>query len=617
MAPSRRSLAHYEFSPPLSRADELLLQHYDVTYLPGHFPIVQLILPIALLNARAGMRRDGTGRLDRAMCERYHIFPLADGSHALAIIKGDPHLGLPRGHDTEVAFAVTALVLARRKQGGTGADLSLGDILKVLGYDDEAGGTKYERVRTALDRYAKVTIELVQIPYGVDHDELLAAVTAGEDAVSTIVRLARVVGRDVAPARPSFPLPRERKPAIARRTARDTRVSRGPTSMPGVMREVTGIFKHGTYTPLDTHDGRGIFLRNVNLDDSWVEQVDAGRIGWLDLAQYLDLPTPLSQALYRLMVGEAFVDSQGRVEWSLDFVRSAVGAESAKKANQFLAAVRTALEALRERNIITDFGDVVIGRGKYRVWYKPGAPLEVSRLLSGVTPLDPHDQRAKMLLLNHFGIYGDEARALIAHSPIHVHRALLFVIYEEQTRGTRTETVKPIGHPAKFISKAVLEAWDFSSYRGFTEWVGRREAALEAKAQGIVATPTPLLLPPVEAPTRQITAPSVRAHPTAIRAREVFASMLAQATTLNAVAKRAVEAMFSPFGIEGDALILVGDPTDAAFYRARLAEATIAAELGALASEATQGECTRVLAVSFDPALHGPHASDSSAPHTS
>ena len=612
MSPSRRTLAHYEFSPPLSRADELLLQHYDVTYLPGHFPIVQLILPIALLNARAGMKRDATGRLERAVCERYHIFPLADGSHALAIIKGDPQLGLPRGHDSEVAFAVTALVLARRKHGGTGADLSIGDVLKVLGYDDEAGGTKYERVRTALDRYAKVTIELVQIPYGVDHDELLAAVTAGEDAVTTVVRLARATGRDVTPGRPSFPLPRERKPSVTRRR---TAESRGPTGTPGIIREVTGIFKHGTYTPLDSHDGRGVFLRNVNLDDSWVEQVDAGRIGWLDLAQYLDLPTPLSQALYRLMVGEAFVDSQGRVEWSLDFVRSAVGAESAMKANQFLASVRTALGVLRERNIVTDFGDVVIGRGKYRVWYKPGSPLEVSRLLSGVTPLDPHDQRAKMLLLNHFGIYGDEARALIAHSPIHVHRALLFVIYEEQTRGTRTETVKPIAHAAKFIAKAVLEAWDFTSYRGFMEWVGRREAALEAKAQGVVAAPTPapLLLPPVEAPTRQIAAPSVRAHPTAIRAREVFAAVLAQATTLNAVAKRAVEAMFSPFGIEGDALILVGDPTDAAFYRARLAEATIAAELGALASEATNGECTRVLAVAFDPALHGPLETDTSA----
>ncbi len=605
--PSRRSLAHYEFSPPLSRQDELLLQHFDVDHLPGHFPIVQLVLPIALLNARAGTKRDATGRLAREVCERYHIFPLADGTHALAIIKGDPQLGLPRGQDPEVAFAVTALVLARRRNGGTGADLSLRDVLNVLGYADDTGGKKYERVRVALDRYAKVTIELIQVPFGVNHDELLSAVTGGEDAIATVVRLARAVGRDATPGPPRLPLPRERTTAVTRRE------HRGPTSVPGIVREVTGIFKHGTYTPIDAHDGRGVYLRNVNLDDSWVEQVDTGRIGWLDLALYLDLPTPLSQALYRLAVGEAFVDQQGRVEWSLDYIRSAVGAQSGMKANQFLTAVRGAMAELRDRNVVADFGDVVIGRGKYRVWYKPGAPLEVSRLLSGVTPLDPHDHRAKMLLLNHFGIYGEDARSLVTHNPLQVHRALLFVIYEEQTRGTRDETVKPIGHAGKWITKAVTEIWDFSSYRGFREWVNRREAALEAKAAGAVAPPpqTLFLAPPMSSETaRAVTGPEIGAGPDAARARETFARVLDRATTLTPITKHTVATMFAAWGFDGDTLIVVGEPGESDFYRNRMAEATVSAELGALVAEETGGHCVRMSAVRFDPVTHGPQADD-------
>lgn len=607
--PSRRSLAHYEFSPPLARQDELLLQHFDVDHLPGHFPIVQLVLPIALLNARAGMKRDSAGRLAREVCERYHIFPLADGTYALAIIKGDPQLGLPRGHDPEVAFAVTALVLARRKHGGTGADLSLRDVLNVLGYADDTGGKKYERVRVALDRYAKVTIELVQIPFGVDHDEILSAVMGGEDAIATVVRLARASGRDAPAGPPHLRLPRERVAAVVRRD------HRGPTSAPGIVREVTGIIKHGTYTPIDAHEGRGVYLRNVNLDDSWIEQVDTGRIGWLDLALYLDLPTPLSQALYRLAVGEAFVDQQGRVEWSLDYVRSAVGAQSEMKANQFLTAVRGALAELKSRDVIADCGDVVIGRGKYRVWYRPGAPLEVSRLLSGVTPLDPQDHRAKMLLLNHFGIYGDDARALIRQSPLQVHRALLFVIYEEQTRGTRDETVKPIAHVSKWITKAVTETWDFSSYRGFREWLDRREAALEAKASDTIASAQQtLFLPHVsDEANRAVAAPEAGTGPESVRAKNLFARVLDRATTLTPMAKHTVGAMFVAWGIEGGALIVVGESGESDFYRNRLAEATTAAELGALLAEASGGQCTRMSAVRFDPVVHGPQADGASA----
>ncbi len=601
MTLSRRSLAHYEFSPPLSRADELLLHHYDVDHLPGHYPIVQLVLPIALLNPRAGSRRDATGRLNRAVCERYHVFPLADGSHALACIKGDPQLGLPRGQDPEVAFAVTALVLARRRNGGTGADLSIRDILAVLGAADDTGGKRYTRVRAALDRYAKTTIELIQVPYGVDHDDLLATVQSGEDAVTAVVRLARAVGRDVAPNSPRIPMPRERPRTVTRRD------HRRPTSQPGIMREVTGVFKHGTYTPIDAHDGTGVYLRNVNLDDSWVEQVDTGRIGWLDLALYLDLPTPLSQALYRVAVAEAFTDQQGRVEWSLDYIRSAVGAELHMKPKQFLSAVRVAMEELRTRAVIQDFGDVIIGRGKYRVWYKPGSPLEVSRLLSGVTPLDPQDHRAKMLLLNHFGIYGDEARALIVQSPTHVHRALLFVIYEEQTRGTREEMVKPIGHAGKWITKAVTEAWDFSSYRGFMNWVGRREAALDAKATGAVAPPPQTLFLPraTEISVVPVTAPKIGDGPEASRARRIFTEVLERATLLSQPVKLTVSSMFAAWGIEGDSIVVVGEPGESDFYRGRLAEATTATELGALTAELTDGQCTRISAVRFDPAIHG------------
>lgn len=209
-------------------------------------------------------------------------------------------------------------------------------------------------------------------------------------------------------------------------------------------------------------------------------------------------------------------------------------------------------------------------------------------------------------------------RALIAHSPLQVHRALLFVIYEEQTRGTRDETVKPIAHAGKWITKAVIETWDFSSYRGFREWVGRREAALEAKAKGVVA-PTPqtlFLAPPMSSETaRAVTAPEVGAGPGAARAREVFARVLDRATTLTPIAKHTVATMFAAWGFDGDALVIVGEPGESDFYRNRMAEATVSAELGALVAEATDGQCVRMSAVRFDPVTHGPQVDGNGTVH--
>lgn len=453
--------------------DVLLQEPYRQLLAAHGVDPIQVYTPISLLLLDAGFilpfqtqpERDADGMLPpEAYMREYEQTDRASRRRFKVTLTASPKLGMAYGADSDVVLGQQRLLdQGGYRLGGEIEDISWGRLWAAMGNRDAPRGEDINRMRGALRRMAKTTIES-ELVY--DPVQLSLEIEDGR-----------------------------RHPLIPRRLSLASQMeaeSRTRTKIHSIL-EFEEDYRTG-----EPGNPDGSYLVRLKLHETIAHTMQVGWLSWIDVPTHNRLRKMSAKYIYQMC---ARLASRGSATpYDFDFHRdlrpSLMLSEDRKPSHQ-RDSIEQGLRDLEEVGVLSRFEIERTGRGRatrYRFLLWPGPHLMATGHLRGATVIDSLENRALLLCMSHWGVEGTDAREFIATYPDTSYKTLLYVAYCKYVKK------EPIENPAAFVRYAVREGTRFTD-EGFVQWAKQQELRINPPAdpaQLALPDPAPDTKRPVE-----------------------------------------------------------------------------------------------------------------------